>query len=186
MSSSGSILYQNIKNYLTEEIQRKSIKSISKKLIDEMETIYPKMPQQEDGSSCGLYALYFVKEIFKRVMTGRFNSMFDDISSWHQNKEQLVTMRYDLGKTISKAAVSQGYGDVMEMYFPTADATEEAFIRSIKKDENFFLGAFNSWSEMETVSQLPYQEYLRRQEDNQLDYSFIWSYDGHSSDGETS
>ena len=72
---------QNIKNYLTEELQSKSVKSISRKLLEEMETIYPKIPQQEDGSSCGLFALYFVKEIFKRVMFGSLNLMFDDICS---------------------------------------------------------------------------------------------------------
>ena len=183
---------QNIKNYLTEELQSKSVKSISRKLLEEMETIYPKIPQQQDGSSCGLYALYFVKEIFKRVMFGSLNLMFDDISSWHQHRNELETLRYELAKEIKNTGISQGYGDVKLpdlQYFPTA-AEDKAFKSSMLKTQKVFFDASDNMSEKDsfsdTASDLPYQEYLKKQEENQLDYSFIWSRDGlYSSDDES-
>ena len=178
----------NIKNYLIGEHQRKSVKSISRNLIEEMETLYPKVPQQQDGSSCGLYALYFVREIFQRVMTDGFNSMFDDMFSWHKNKEYLGTLRYVLAKTIENEGASQGYEYVKLpnlQYFPTS-AEDNTFKNSKDIAKYAFFETSISESDAGTDSKIPYQEYLRKKTENQLDYSFVWSYDGFPSDDEKS
>ena len=176
----------NLKNYLVEELQIKSIKTINKTTIKEMKTMCPKVPKQSDGSSCGLFVLYYVKEIFKRV--DMLNSLFDDMSSWHRDKKELVTMRYELAKTIKITGVRQGYGDVKLpdlQYLPTA-AEDKAFKKS-KKDEKVDEQKADI-NELETATGLdiPYHEYLRKIDENQQDFSLIWSCELTSSEEETS
>ena len=174
----------NLKNYLVEELQIKSIKSISKTTIKEMKTIYPKVPKQSDGSSCGLFVLYYVKEIFKRV--DMLDSLFDDMSSWHRDEKELVTMRYELAKTIKNTGVKQGCGNVKLpdiQYFPTA-VEDKAFKKSRKDDKVDEQTVDRNESETATGLDIPYQEYLRKIDENQQDFSLIWSCELSSSEEE--
>ena len=151
-----------------------------------MKTICPKVPKQLDGSSCGLFVLYYVKEIFKRLEL--LDSLFDDMSSWYRDEKELVTMRYELAKTIKNTGVTQGYGDVKLpdlQYLPTA-VEDKAFKKSKKNDKVDEQKVNRNKLETETVLDIPYQEYLRRIHKNQQDFSLIWSCELSSSEGETS
>ena len=71
------------------------------------------MPQQMDGSSCGLFVWHFVRVIFQVVHLGELSSLFDDISMWHKNKGKIATgLRHEMAEMIKKTAVSQGRGSV--------------------------------------------------------------------------
>ena len=173
----------SIKQYLVEEMSRQNVKSISKKGIQEMKTIYPDLPQQMDGSSCGLFVLHFVRVIFQVVNLGELSSLFDDISIWHKNKGKIATgLRHEMAEMIKITAVSQGRGSVKlpDLQYFSTFAEDRAFKRS--KAETAKDVSENTRSENSTLENIPsmfesYQDYLRRVEETQQDYSLIWSYD---------
>lgn len=69
---------EEIRSYLIEELKSKKIMNISRKTIAEMATVYPKIPHQPDGSSCGLYLIQSGKMIVLGLENMNLRSLFED------------------------------------------------------------------------------------------------------------
>ena len=131
-----------IKNYLVEEIEAKSIESISARSVKAMETHFPNLPQQPDGSSCGIYLVYYVKQLLRRLEQNvELDQLFSDTSSWF-NDHILHHLRYDASVIIRDAAEvfanKQGLDKLILpdlQVFPTA-AEDKAIKRCIATKKN--------------------------------------------------
>jgi Ulp1 family protease len=185
---------ENIKSYLVEEIECKSNKTISTKCVKEMKTCYPNLPQQPDGSSCGFYIVYYLKQILRRLSDNvELSSIFDDTSSWfHQHI--LYNLRYDAAELIKDAAEvftkEQRLGKLTLpdlQVFPTAAEdkaikrnnaqkknanTSEDVTKGIKKRTN----AIDDAEISKKKPKISFQEYIQNIEDTQQDYTSLWSY----------
>lgn len=94
---------EEIRNYLIEELKSKEITTISPKAFVEMKTVYPKIPRQPDGSSCGLYLIHFVKQIVKGLEEKSLSSIFMDTSTWFK-ADTLNEMRFEISSLIKDTA----------------------------------------------------------------------------------
>ena len=83
---------EEIRSYLIEELKSRKITTVSQKAFAEMLTVYPKIPHQPDGSSCGLYLIQCVKMILSGMENLDLRSIFEDPSSWFEsvNKQRFV------------------------------------------------------------------------------------------------
>ena len=221
---------EQIKNYLVEEIEAKSIESINTGSVKAMETIYPNLPQQPNGSSCGIYMVYYVKQILIQLEKNvELHQLFVDTSSWF-NDHILHHLRYDASVMIRDAAEKFSEQEGLDMLilpdlqvFPTA-AEDKAIKRFIAKkrkvqtpDEEKKRNVIDkegahekTTKKMDLVNttadadenkpstsddksrkddfadnnlysrkkrKLTFQEYTQNIEDNQQDYTLLWSYE---------
>ena len=131
-----------IKNYLVEEIEAKSIESISARSVKAMKTHFPNLPQQPDGSSCGIYLVYYVKQILRRLEQNvELDQLFFDTSSWF-NDHILHHLRYDSSVIIRDAAEAFANKHGLDKFilpdlqvFPTA-AEDKAIKRYVAMQKN--------------------------------------------------
>ena len=131
---------EEIRNYLIEELKSKDIKTIKPTVFMKMKIIYPKLPRQPDGSSCGLYLIHFVNQIVKGLNKKSLTLLFIDESAWF-DQEALNKMRYEISMQIR----ATGYNfDVLPdlQFFPTA------------ADDKFAKRQVNREAKVETIGQL--------------------------------
>ena len=181
---------QQIKNYLIEEHKSKAIKSMSRKYIEEMRTVFPNVPQQSDASSCGLYLIYFVEQIFRRVKSGKLSSMFDDASDWFKDKHVLDTMRFDIASVIKETATSQGLDHIKlpNLQYLSTAIEDRALKWGKSKHANIFSERNEAAVQQETKEleydavekkkgKVSYKTYIDQIHENQQDYTLLWSYE---------
>ena len=176
---------EKIKDFLLNELKNSKKTTIVTQLhIDEIETIYPRIPVQPDGSSCGLYIIHYVKKILRALEEKCLSSIFGETSSWFS--ENLDSMRYDISKLIKEAADYSVDLPYLQ-FFPTA-AKDKAVKRldrqSIDEKLTNKKEVTNKKIMLDSTDQnlrrdkkkTSYQEYLQNIEDNEEDYTVLWSY----------
>ena len=126
---------QQIKDYLTEELKAKEIKNIKGKIYKEMKTVYPPIPHQPDGSSCGLYLIYYARQIIKEMENDTVaSSLVMDTSNWFK-PDALTNMRLKLALLIKETAGEQGnYIQMPDLQFLATAAQDKAE----KRKANFY------------------------------------------------
>lgn len=126
---------QQIKNYLAEELKAKNMRNIRGKTFLEMRTVYPPVPQQPDGSSCGLYLVYFARQIIKEMENHTLaSSLVMDTSNWFQ-LDALENMRLKLALLIKETAGDQGnHIQLPDLQFLATAAQDKAE----KRKANFY------------------------------------------------
>lgn len=126
---------QQIKDYLTEELKAKEIKNIQGKIYKEMKTVYPPIPHQPDGSSCGLYLIYYARQIIKEMENDTVaSSLVMDTSNWFK-PDALTNMRLKLALLIKETAGEQGnYIQLPDLQFLATAAQDKAE----KRKANFY------------------------------------------------
>ena len=72
----------NIKNYLLEELKAKKNETSLNKLVQEIQIQYPVLPRQADGSSCGLYLVFYVRQIVEGFKDKAFSEVLKDTHTW--------------------------------------------------------------------------------------------------------
>ena len=181
---------EKLKDFLLEELEYKYSKKTTAMIMEnikQMETIYPSIPIQQDGSSCGLYLIHYVKNILRALDDKCLSSIFMETSSWFL--ENVDRMRYDLSKLIKQAATKEGKLQLPYLqFFPTA-AEDKAVKRVDRQKVDVVTKSHtaeakkNQIYENTTVQHLQtdrknmsYQEYLQNIEENEEDYTALWSY----------
>ena len=186
---------ENIKNYIVEELKCKPYKSISEASVKNMKTLYPNLPQQSDGSSCGLFLVYYFKQILRQLRDNAELPTFFDVTFTWFSKHDLYNLRYDAAEMIKKKAKEQGNQDVFlpDIQFFSTAAEDKAFKRkkNQSKDENSTeqSTSHNNKKSAEIIDvgspnkkrKVSFKEYIENIEKNEQDYTLIWSY-GSSSD----
>ena len=97
----------NIKNYLLEELKAKNNQTSLNQLIQEIDIVYPVIPKQSDGSSCGLYVIFYVQQIVESFESKELTKIMKDTQTWFKNSE-INKMRFDLACRIIESAALQG------------------------------------------------------------------------------
>ena len=184
---------EQIKNYLVEEIECKAITSLSRKSVEAMKTRYPDLPQQPDGSSCGVYLVYYFKQILRKLqddVESSLSFLFNNTSSWF-NDHILNHLRYDFYLLINNAAKEQQLAKLTLpdlQVFPTAAEdkatkrnyaqrqkanTPEDVMKEEKKPIEKTVGGMSFSKKRHKMS---FQEYVQNVEETQQDYTSLWSY----------
>ena len=114
-----------IRNYLLEELKTKENMRSSdffglEKELKKMEIIYPKIPRQLDSSSCGLFVIFYVKNIVTSYLKNGMSQILRNRETWFENGE-IKRMRFELACKIIESAASQGKTIDMPTFqlFPT-------------------------------------------------------------------
>ena len=139
MGGNRDSVAEHIRNYLLEELKcKKMTTTFMEKALSKMEIIYPRIPQQPDGSSCGVYLVHYVKQLVKGVENNLLSKVFDDTTSW-SNEDELRRLRFEIAQLIIKTAKNQGivFNVPDIQLFPTV-AEDKAEKRKLtnKKDTN--------------------------------------------------
>ena len=97
----------NIKTYLLEELKAKKNETSLNKLVQEIQIQYPVLPRQADGSSCGLYLVFYVRQIVEGFKDKAFSEVLKDTQTWFKYSE-INRMRFELTCKIIATAALQG------------------------------------------------------------------------------
>ena len=132
MGGKKDLAVEEIRSYLIEELKSKKITTISHKTFAEMTTVYPKIPHQPDGSSCGLYLIQCVKMIVSGMENMNLMSIFEDPSSWF---ESVNKQRFEISEQIKNNSEKniEIYNLPDLQFFPTA-AQDKAAKRERTKE----------------------------------------------------
>ena len=144
----------NIKNYLLEELKAKNNQTSLNQLIQEIDIVYPVIPKQSDGSSCGLYVIFYVQQIVESFESKALTKIMKDTQTWFKNSE-IDKMRFDLACRIIESAALQGKRIKMPTFqlFATA-ADDKAEKRKWAEDVKL--------SKVTTMSYSGYVEHMRK------------------------
>ena len=138
----------NIRNYLLEEIKGNKLSSLESRSINEMKTYYPLVPQQTDGSSCGLFVIHYFRELLLLLSRG------SELNPALQGKAKWPKLPKDMRKNI--AGLIRASADLFDLgnILPTLEFTD---------------------GEVKEKSSV-YQQYLNDKLANCLDYTSLWTY----------
>ena len=137
----------NIKNYLLEELKVKTNQTNLHKLVQEIEIQYPVLPRQADGSSCGLYLIFYVRQIVESFKNKAVSDILKDTQTWFKQSE-INRMRFELACKIITSAALQGK-DIKIPSFQLFDTAAEDKAEKRK------------WSEISKVKR-SYSDYMER------------------------
>ena len=177
----------NLKNYLLEELKTRKTRSVTANDIINMETVYPNIPNQPDGSSCGLYVLHYIQQILTGLEDKSLSSMFNDTTKWF--KDDINRKRFEISRIIIDTAKSTPNYEKLVLpeiqFFPTAAEDREAKSKNKKTVEclqetktmevnNKFLGKTEQGdnvieSENEIDIMKSYQNYIQHLKQTQKD-----------------
>ena len=101
----------NVRNYLCLELQNNKWLGVElsdqlKTSFNEIRTIVPKKPEQDNGSDCGLFLLHYVEKIFENVHKFLSPDLFD-LSTWFTMQE-VGEKRGNIAALIRRLANDQG------------------------------------------------------------------------------
>ena len=137
IGGSKSVAVENIKKYLLEELKCKKSEGITAQDITEMKTVYPKIPRQSDGSSCGLYVIHYVQQILGGSDLEYLSSIFKDTCTWFK-KDELENKRFEIAGTILDMVKNQGNLKRVNLpdlqFFPTA--AQDKQVKRIAREKN--------------------------------------------------
>ena len=104
----------NLKNYLIEELKQKNTTFDSANDNRNMETVYPNIPTQLDGSSCGLYVLHYIEQILTGLEEKCLSAVFDETSNWF--RDDIDKKRFEISRLIMNT--SNSYANSSKITFP--------------------------------------------------------------------
>ena len=153
---------RDILDYLTEEWNTNNIidKTEANFPFDssEMVVITPKCPGQSDESSCGLYLIQYVRNIFQDVEKFSISKSYKNINNWI-NGDEMDTKRSEIGALLKVTSKKQRRYEHLSWpninYFPPDR-------RSPSNSEKDDLEVFYS--------------YAKREAENQINFSLCRSY----------
>lgn len=131
------IAVNKLKDFLIQEKKAKNIEQIDEKEISDIQIEYVKVARQNDGSSCGLYLINYVKHILLGIENGCLRQVFGEKSELLS--ENMDSKRFELSRLILKTGQRQGYLEGIHLpdfqCFPTVHQDKEAKHMEQKKTE---------------------------------------------------
>ena len=145
---------------------------------------YPKVPQQPDGSSCGLFVVHFFKQILRQLECQvQLSSFFKDTSSWF-NRQELYFLRNAAAECIAEKAKEQKNVNVdltNIQLFPSKTEERNKRMKSsnYKSDSKKVERGTSQRTEHEGSSshneKISFKDYIQSIDENEEDYSLLWS-----------
>ena len=104
----------NILKYLNIEWETNGVIDKSKAVFSfdssEMRILIPRCPGQTDVTSCGLYLIHYIQNIFKNVDRYCTSDGYQHLESWRQ-EEKIHTMRSDIATLLRQISNDQSPSD---------------------------------------------------------------------------
>ena len=133
---------QDILDYLGDEWINNGFIDRSKALFPfdkkEMTILRPKCPIQPDYTSCGLYLIEFLNQIFKYIATYCTSVGYSNVQNW-TNEEKMKAKRSEIANLIQKISKEQGrynhvtFPDIRFSQSDTNDAEDLAYFQAYAK-----------------------------------------------------
>ena len=129
----------------------------------------PNCPKQPDSSSCGLYLLHYLEQIFNNVEQYCTSNAYRSIEHW-ENDECLLRKRFEMANLLKDLSNDQGRFD--NLVFPDIQLLLKATISPAEKEEDQLPGALT----LEAEDLAVFNEYARQAIKNESNIAMCREY----------